>query len=61
MSQTILKSLEDEKKCKSYNNLEDCNNYYKINEPIKKILINRFPHNGTSILKSIIGHIENIY
>jgi hypothetical protein len=45
MSQNNLNYLEDD----------------KINKRIKKILIIGFPHNGTSILKSIIGHIENIY
>lgn len=28
---------------------------------MKKIIIFGFPHSGTSILKSIIGHIDNVY
>ena len=28
---------------------------------VKKILISGFSHCGTTILRSIIGHIENVY
>ena len=44
-----------------YNGLKYCYNLYNDNVYMKKILITGYSHSGTTILKSIIGHIDNVH
>ena len=44
-----------------YNGLKYCYNLYNDNVYMKKILITGYSHSGTTILISIIGHIDNVH